>query len=223
MRVAAKILSVLFFSLGVALLVRAEGTNQFPRPVVGYALRSGTSRPVRSLVSKAPRRKPQVLTEYPLKQRQRKSARPTVSFDPVVQSFTLAPVMPGPSLNFEGVDNLDNVDTVGAEVIPPDPNGDVGPNDYVQTVNLSLRVFNKSTGAPLGPVVSLQSLFTGFGGLCEVGFNSDPIVLYDPLADRWVISYVAFDADLLGNPVPPFHECVACSQSADPTCSNRLS
>ena len=124
--------------------------------------------------------------------------------------------MPGPSLTFEGLSNFDNLDTVGAEVIPPDPNGDAGPNHYVQTVNLSLRVFNKSTGAPLAAAVSLQSLFSGFGGLCEDGLNSDPIVLYDPLADHWLISYVAFDADLLGSPVPPFHECVACSQTADP-------
>jgi hypothetical protein len=216
MRVAAKILPVLISSLWIAPFVWADVTNQFPQPVVGYAVRSGASRPVRFLVSKAPKRKPQVLPDYPLKKRQKTALRVAL-FDPVVQSFTLAAAMPGPSLNFEGLSNLDNVDTVGEEVIPPDPNGDIGPNHYVQTVNLSLRVFNKSTGAPLGAAVALQSLFTGFGGLCEDGLNSDPIVLYDPLADRWLISYVAFDADLLGNPVPPFHECVACSQSADPS------
>ena len=47
--------------------------------------------------------------------------------------------MPGPVVELRRRDNLDNVDTVGSEVIPPDPNGDVGPNDYVQTVNLSLE------------------------------------------------------------------------------------
>ena len=219
MTVATKILCGLVSSLLVGSFLWAEEPpNQSAEPVVGHAVKSGVSQTLHSMkpMPSKGRQKPTVLPDRPLK-KELQAKIPGGAFDAAVQSVTPAAAMPAPALTFEGLGNVDNVNTVGGEVIPPDPNGDVGPNHYVQTVNLSLRVFNKSTGAPLGDAIALQSLFTGFGGLCEGGANSDPIVLYDPLADRWFISYVAFDADILGNPVPPFHECVACSQTADPT------
>jgi hypothetical protein len=226
MRVAAKILPTLIASwcAGSSLWAQ-DATNQppTPEPVVGHALKSGLSQPLRSIQPTPPRRpiRSRVIPIHRLKTRLRpKTAHAT--FDAVVQSFTLPLAMPTPTLTFEGLSNADNVNTVGSEVIPPDPNGDVGPSQYVQVVNLSLRVFDKSAGTPLGDPVSLQSLFTGFGGLCEDGFNSDPVVLYDPLADRWLVSYAAFDVTIDPNtftlvPVPPFHQCVACSQSGDAT------
>jgi hypothetical protein len=51
--------------------------------------------------------------------------------------------MPIPSQNFEGVNNTGS--------IPPDTNGDVGPNYYVQWVNTQFKVFNKSGGTVFGP------------------------------------------------------------------------
>ena len=49
---------------------------------------------------------------------------------------------PAPLNVFEGLDRF----TWGAGS-PPDTNGDAGPNDYIQTVNTSIGIFNKSTGA----------------------------------------------------------------------------
>ena len=46
-----------------------------------------------------------------------------------------------PAINFDGLDNSDNTD---GRVTPPDPAGDVGPNDYVQAVNSMLQVFSKT-------------------------------------------------------------------------------
>src|SRR5262245_10535706 len=51
--------------------------------------------------------------------------------DPVVQLQAGSASMPGTIRNFEGVSNVDGV-------LPPDTEGDVGPNHYVQWVNLSL-------------------------------------------------------------------------------------
>lgn len=114
-------------------------------------------------------------------------------------------------LSFEGVGNDDNLGQLGRRVLPPDPNGDVGPNHYVQTVNLLVQVFDKATGTAVLPVpVPISSLFASFGGPCEMTDDGDPIVLYDSLADRWLISQFALSG-------PPFHQCVACSQSGDPT------
>ena len=59
-----------------------------------------------------------------------------------------------------------------------------------------------------GPVNG-NTLWSGFGGGCQTRNDGDPIVLYDPMADRWVISQ--FTA------ASPYGECVAVSTSPDPT------
>ena len=53
----------------------------------------------------------------------------------------------GPSQNFEGLSNQDNFNIFGFRVNPPDPVGDVGPNHYVEMVNLAFAVYDK-TGQP---------------------------------------------------------------------------
>jgi subtilisin-like proprotein convertase family protein len=133
--------------------------------------------------------------------------------DPVVQRAISSPnVMPAPTANFAGISNADNFTVLGFRVLPPDTNGDVGPNHYVQTVNLLMRVFNKA-GTALTPAIPISSLFTALGGICSTSDDGDPIVLYDPLADRWLVSQFA----LPNFPNPPYHQCIAISQTGDPT------
>ena len=58
----------------------------------------------------------------------------------------------GPTIaNFEGISNFDNVELTGLMVNPPDPVGDVGPNHYVEMVNLTFAVYDKSGNVLLGP------------------------------------------------------------------------
>ncbi len=64
---------------------------------------------------------------------------------------------------------------------PPDPTGAVGPNHYVHSVNSLVKIFSKTGTLLVGPT-SLGT-FLGFGGN-----SGDPIVLYDQLADRWLVS-----------------------------------
>ncbi|MEZ4857934.1 MAG: GEVED domain-containing protein [Flavobacteriaceae bacterium] len=65
--------------------------------------------------------------------------------------------------------------------LPPDPTGAAGPNHYVHSVNSLVKIFDKSGNLLVGPVN--LSTFLGIGSN-----NGDPIVLYDQLADRWVVS-----------------------------------
>jgi hypothetical protein len=93
---------------------------------------------------------------------------------------------------------------------PPDTNGSVGKSHYVQWVNVGLAVFDKATGMPvLGPVDG-NLLWTGFGGNCEHFNDGDPIVVYDKVADRWLLTQFAVSGS-------PFSQCVAVSTSPDPT------
>jgi hypothetical protein len=107
--------------------------------------------------------------------------------------------MPAPSVNFEALDNRNGV-------YPPDTTGDVGPDHYVQWVNLSFAIFDKSGGLLGGPFNG-NVLWAGFGGPCETTNNGDPIVLYDHLADRWFMSQFAINQST---------QCIAVSQTGDP-------
>jgi hypothetical protein len=124
--------------------------------------------------------------------------------DTVVQDFFGPLTMVTPSLTFEGM----NLTTSGCLCLPPDTNGDVGPNHYVQAVNSAFQVWNKS-GVALTSAADISTLFTGFGGVCAARNDGDPIVLYDKLADRWFINQFTS--------APPYSQCTAVSKTGDPT------
>jgi subtilisin-like proprotein convertase family protein len=134
------------------------------------------------------------------------------SVDTVVQNFSIEPSLADPDVSFDGLTNQNNSTSFGFQVSPPDTNGDIGPNHYVQMANLLVRVFSK-TGEPLTPPFRLSSLFQQLGGQCAAEDAGDPVVLYDPLSDRWLLSQFAF-ANIAA---PPYHECIAISQTPDPT------
>ncbi len=92
---------------------------------------------------------------------------------------------------------------------PSDSNLAVGPNHIVETVNVRLAVYNKSGTLLSGPT-NFTTFFAPLGGNCAGG-ASDPIVNYDRLADRWVISDIGYTGSA------PFMECVGVSKTNDPT------
>jgi hypothetical protein len=132
--------------------------------------------------------------------------------DTVVQTTVPSPNMPNPVTSFDGLNNTDNATAFGGRITPPDTDGSVGPNHYVQQINLLVRVWDK-TGTPLTAPFKLSTLFAALGGQCAAPDEGDPIVLYDPLADRWLLSQFAFASDT----APPFHQCIAISKTSDPT------
>src|SRR2546425_9497535 len=96
----------------------------------------------------------------------------------------VAPNVPSPLLNFDGIP----FPGVGCNCAPPDTNGAVGQTQYVQIVNEGFQVFDKTTGASVFGPVDISTLWSGFGGLCENSGHGDPVLLYDKLANRWVVS-----------------------------------
>jgi hypothetical protein len=133
--------------------------------------------------------------------------------DPVLQS-TAAPAPDGTGpvvlLNLEGLGQ--GVFGFTVTGLAPDANGAAGLTQYVQWVNSSLAVFNKATGAlQLGPLPITQ-LWAGYANGCQFSDLGDGIVLFDKIANRWVISHPSI------NPATQrFQECIAVSTSADAT------
>jgi hypothetical protein len=124
----------------------------------------------------------------------------------VVQDAGVAPSAATVGVSFDGVGNLNSV-------LPPDTNGDISSDFYLQVVNLSFAVYDRNGNILLGPLTN-RSMWSGFGGPCETSNDGDPIVLYDQLADRWLFSQFALPNFPYGG---PYYQCIAVSQTADPT------
>jgi len=130
--------------------------------------------------------------------------------DPVVQNtMGLAPAIPL-GVNFEG----QGAGMTGFQPggVPPDTDGDIGPNHYVQVVNTSLTVFSRTGTVMMGPSPT-GSVFTGFAGACGTSNDGDATVRYDHIADRWVVAQFSIGNNAQG----PFYQCVAVSTTPDPT------
>ena len=144
----------------------------------------------------------------------------TSSFDSVLQStFTgttagpITPKMPTASAGFNGLGSGFSGFTVNSA--PPDTNMDVGATQIVQVVNSGLVVLSKTGTVLYGPV-NINTLWSGFGGGCQNDNDGDPVVVYDRLAGRWVISQFAVSHTVNGS-LDPYLECVAVSQTSDAT------
>jgi len=105
----------------------------------------------------------------------------------VSENSLIAPMIPSPTLSFDGIP----FPGVGCNCAPPDTDGEVGATQYVQMVNEGFRVFNKSTGASVYGPVGISTVWSGFGGVCQSNGSGDPVVMYDQLANRWIISQFA--------------------------------
>ena len=115
-----------------------------------------------------------------------------------------------PIQNFDGLD-MDTLAPLfgGGRFAPPDTNAAVGPNHVVMTTNSAVRVYDK-TGTPLTAPVRISALLAGIANAMDD--DGDPIVLYDSLADRWVISQ--FNLRVTNNST---HQHIAVSKTGDPT------
>jgi integrase len=101
---------------------------------------------------------------------------------------------------------------------PPDENGDVGPNYYIQTVNTSIGIYDKTNGNRVAAFTFNSFMSQGhFGNLCDTDNFGDPVVLYDTYENRWMITDFAFKVDGSGNVSPQtVYQCFAVSKTGDP-------
>ena len=172
-------------------------------PIVSQAAKSDVSPAFRDIAA-------QVGPSGPAREidtdRQRPNPNPDPSkgsVDTAIQSVMGPLAMPSPVVNFEGMSNYWGV-------YPPDPSGDIGRNHYVQMVNLGVEIYDRTGRTVMGPI-NANLLWSGFGGNCETQNAGDPIVIYDQLADRWVLTQFS------GSAATPYYECIAISTSGDPT------
>jgi hypothetical protein len=126
------------------------------------------------------------------------------------QADTAAQTTTGPLVNATGGASFDGMSVYQGGYIPSDNNIAVGPHHVVEVVNAAYAVYSKS-GTPLLAPVPLKNLWNALAGSgCAANNGGDPIVVYDRAADRWMVTQ-------LGSLAKPYSECIAVSQTGDPT------
>ena len=181
----------------------AQDTVVQKNPIVVQARHAETSLAFRDLADVGWHNISKVMPEHD------RSLNPHISGqrDTVAQTEILAPVSANTILNFDGI-----TDSQAGGFVPPDTNASVGTTQVVETVNVAFAVYNKSTGAQIMAPKSIQTLYTPLGGQCATGNLSDPVVNFDKVAGRWVITMIAFNSNFSVNDA-----CMAVSTTADAT------
>ena len=137
--------------------------------------------------------------------------------EPAAQSTTSGPIQtaitpsktPTVGAGFEGI-SLNN----GGGGWPPDTNGDIGPLNYVQTVNTSVKMIDRGANPRPSKQFTFNEFMKGAGqpssAPCGSQNSGDPVVQYDTTANRWVVLDFAFN-----NKYVPSYFCVAVSDTND--------
>ncbi|MEA2574921.1 MAG: hypothetical protein QOH93_2219 [Chloroflexia bacterium] len=107
--------------------------------------------------------------------------------------------------SFNGINSTES----GCGCQPPDGDMAVGPNHVIVGVNTSFQVFSK-TGVTMTDVIQFDDFFGNCGA--EGLGSSDPITVYDPVANRFTVGILRYDSTTDRSFVS-----LAVSQSPDPT------
>jgi hypothetical protein len=171
------------------------------RPVGGVR-----TAPLRQMPAIPPRLAPKPFEREPIRPRP-----PTDVTGPDLKAQTFAGALvsaPTPTgVSFEGVGA--GIPGFNPTFVPPDTNGRVGATQYVQWNNGSFAIWDKTGKLLYGPVAG-NTLFQSLGGACATHNDGDPVVAYDILSGRWILSQFVVGAS------PDFsHQCVAVSATGD--------
>jgi len=140
--------------------------------------------------------------------------------DPVVQQKRGNGPISAPIQNFDGIclpfgsQHCDQASNCSC--LPPDTNGEAGLTQYVEMVNTSFVVYSK-TGTVLRPATETNQLWANTDSECKTHNDGDPVVVYDQLANRWVLTQF-----INAGSGEQYGECVAVSTTGDATGSYYL-
>jgi hypothetical protein len=196
-------------SLVLAGSLSAEMLPQNRRAQVLYPTKMVVSRPLRDIP--IPAAKIADAREVPNKTTSVRPAVPGISAN--IQGTPGVPNTPDPLAGWQGLTSANDVAILGYGLMPPDTQGDIGKDHYIQWINSLFAIWDKS-GNKVFPTSAAAApgnvIWTDLGGRCAADNSGDPITLWDPLAERWVMSQFGVDTT-------PYYQCVAVSTTSDPT------
>jgi hypothetical protein len=203
-----RLLSAALGAVCLSILGTAGAVTPDKHPTVVYSSHHDVSAPMRDIVRNMPPESPMGTDENPflipnilLKPNGIAGAKPYL---PAIQRAPIGVPAPAIDLSFEAVSAAQS----GCGCLPPDTNGDVSDQHYIQWVNTRWAVFDKTDGSVVQAATNGNSFWVGFGGKCQTTNSGDPIALWDPRAQRWVMSQFVTST--------PYAQCVAVSTTSDP-------
>src|SRR5690348_8823314 len=214
-RFSSAVLSVGAVAAAIAFAGSTPRAQTTP-PGQARVVRLQQGRPFHGDVRQLPDRLPPQREHRPVENEREEPSLPRGGGDAAAQIGAPAAPAPAPGTG-GGAGNFAGLDFAHwGDGWPPDPNGDVGPTYHIQTVNTSVGIFRKSDGTQVA-AFSFDTLMAqgNMGNACDNQNFGDPVVVWDPGADRWIISNFAFALNA-GNPVAPYFECFAVSRTGDP-------
>jgi len=189
----------------LAMQVFAQDRDLASPPIVDYPVYFDISPPLRDMIREKPVpvdkswKSTAVKNYFNIHDDPNQPQLPPDFTDPGLQTV-LGPLTTDTTLqNFSGLGNVNGS-------VPPDTEGDVGPNHYFQVVNTSYAIYSKTGSKLLGPLAS-SSIWSGMPNNLNSG---DAIVLYDEQANRWLFSQFSLPS---GN---TNYMMIAISQTPDP-------
>jgi len=197
--------------LGTICIIASTGYAQtdISKPIVQHAVYFDVSPALRDMLKVAPEKADNswkngiVRNYFNSRKNAKKKKFPSDWSDPLIQHTPMKTATGDSTIqNFAGNSNTQGYD-------PPDTYGDVGPNDYFGLVNCHFTIYSKTGTVLLGPT-NTSNLWTGMPNNSNDG---DAVVMYDEVADRWLVSQFSFPND----PNAPFYQMIAVSQTPDPT------
>ena len=199
---ASRFLNLLLaFGLFLA-VIPSFGENVQSNPRVTYDVRHDVSLPLSEMARVAPPPKPGMV-----EMREHRAPRHIFGnisgADPVAQKELLPTIPTTNLLSFDAITGNQG----GA--IPPDTNGSIGSTQYVLITNFDYAVYDKTDGHQILAPTRIHIIWSGFGGQCGTEDGGDPIVIWDKLAQRWLVEQLEYFSS---NQV-----CLAVSTTADAT------
>lgn len=198
-------------AVGFVVPRKSSGGEASPRPDVLSNIRHDVSPPLRTL---KPLELPYGREENQDNEQDNDDARGSARVGYGLPEFFQDPVQqgnPGPPLAAKLGIQFDGL-SVGTGWVVPDTNGAIGPTQFVEWINTQFAVFDRTTGAILLGPENGNTLWQGFGGVCETNNNGDPIAQYDKQAGRWVLTQHA-----IATGGATSYQCVAVSVTSDAT------
>ena len=108
---------------------------------------------------------------------------------------------------------------LNSTALPPDCNGAVGPNHYVEFINGNFTVYNKTNGSRIRRIsdTSFWTSVAHVNNFPSGGALSDPRIIYDPVSQRWFASQIDLDPNA-SDPTSESNDfLVGASVTSDPS------
>jgi hypothetical protein len=221
------IVRILGLAAGIAIAAAPLAGQDSPRVELLQSHFLGATPPMREYLATHHEKANPPFRVFPLRKPNANKGKPhgggggTTWTDPMLQTAPLPDQAFLPTgIKIDGIDGSSN----SPGVVPPDTNISVGlagksyPAQIVETVNVQYAIYDTSGNtvqapAPIHTIFSAATVGNGTGSdMCASVDGGDPVVLYDKIDDKWIISQLAYNSGLNNN-----HFCLAISENGDAT------